>query len=557
MRNLWGMTFIDLRDRYWITQITHDPAKSTIEFPDVKSEYVVQIVWEVIARPENMINKDMATWAIEINALEVKVLTKAKLLPFPIVDEPNTSEENRFKYRYLDLRRKKVLDNVLFRSKMLTFTRNWFSDKGFVDVQTPIFTVSSPEGARDYLVPSRINPGQFYALPQAPQQYKQLLMVGWIDKYVQIAPCFRDEDPRADRHSCEFYQIDCEMSFVGQEDVYAVVEWYLNELIPTLSPHKNITVAFKRLKHRDAVDQYGSDKPDLRFGMLLVEMTQDFVTSWFSVFTDTIAHAWSIKAMKFENKILTRKEADELTEEVKKNGAKWMAYISFDTEWIKGSLAKFLTPQEIQTITTKTAAQAGDTIIFVADTYDVVTKSLGRLRTFIRDKYLTIDKNDLSFCWIEDFPLFEMDDTGKLDFCHNPFSIVKWWAEALKNPNKLEIYSEQYDLSCNGYEILSWSIRNHDPELLLEAFKMVGRGEEEIKQKFGAMYEAFQFGPPPHGWFAIGFDRLLMILKDEENIREVYAFPKSGRAQDVMMGAPWFVDQEQLDELGIKIVEKK
>lgn len=548
------MTFIDLRDRYGITQITHDPAKAQVEFPEIKPEYVVQIVGEVVARPANMINKDMATGEVEINALEVKVLTKAKLLPFTIVDEPNTSEENRFKYRYLDLRRKKVLDNVLFRSKMLTFTRNRFSEKWFIDVQTPIFTVSSPEGARDYLVPSRINPGQFYALPQAPQQYKQLLMVGGIDKYFQIAPCFRDEDPRADRHSCEFYQIDCEMSFVGQEDVYKVVESYLNELIPTLSPHKKITVAFKRFSYKEAIDQYGSDKPDLRFGMPLVEMTQDFANSTFPVFKEiVVTEKWSIKAMRFENKILTRKEADELTEEVKKSWAKGLAYICLDPEGIKGSIAKFLTPEEIEMIKSKTGAQTGDTIFFVADNYDVVTKSLGRLRTFIRDKYLTIDKDDLSFCWIEDFPMFEMDDTGKLDFCHNPFSIVKGGFEGLRNPNKLEVMSEQYDLSCNGYEILSGSIRNHDPELLLEAFKMVGRGEEEIKQKFGAMYEAFQFGPPPHGGFAIGFDRLLMILKDEENIREIYAFPKSGRAQDVMMGAPSFVDKVQLDELHIQV----
>ncbi len=549
------MTFIDLRDRYWVTQITYDPAKSTIELPDIKSEYVIQVVWEVIVRPDNMINKDMATGEIEINASEIKILTKSKLLPFPIVDEPHTSEENRFKYRYLDLRRRKILDNVLFRSKMLTFTRNRFSEKGFIDVQTPIFTVSSPEGARDYLVPSRINPGQFYALPQAPQQYKQLLMVWWIDKYFQIAPCFRDEDPRADRHSCEFYQIDCEMSFVNQEDIYSVVEWYLNELISTLSPHKKITVAFKKLKYREAIDQYGSDKPDLRFGMSLIEMTQDFVGSEFSIFKDTVANAWTIKAMKFENKILSRKEADELTDEVKKNKAKWLAYIHFDAEWVKGSIAKFLSFEEIENIKAKTGAKEGDTILFVADNYDVVTLSLGRLRTYIRDKYLQLNKDDLAFCWIEDFPLFEMDDTGKLDFCHNPFSIVKWWAEALKNSNKLEIYSEQYDLSCNWYEILSWSIRNHNSELLLETFKMVGRGEEEIKQKFGAMYEAFQFGPPPHGGFAIGFDRLLMILKDEENIREVYAFPKSWRAQDVMMGAPWCVEQNQLDDLGIDLNE--
>ncbi len=553
IRNLWWMTFIDLRDRYGITQITHDPSRSSIDLPEIKSEYVVQVVWEVVARPENMINMDMITWAIEINAKEIKILTKAKLLPFPIVDEPNTSEENRFKHRYLDLRRRKVLDNVLFRSKMLTFTRNRFSERWFIDVQTPIFTVSSPEWARDYLVPSRINPWQFYALPQAPQQYKQLLMVWGIDKYFQIAPCFRDEDPRADRHSCEFYQIDCEMSFVHQNDVYAVVEWYINALIPALSPHKKITVAFKKIKHREAIDLYWSDKPDLRFWMQLVDMTKDFSNSWFSVFKDTVANWWCIKAIRIENKILTRKETDDLTDYVKKNKAKGLAYIGFDKEWLKWSLSKFLTEEEIALIKEKTSAQEGDSVLFVADSYEIVTTSLGRLRTYMRDTYITIDKDDLAFCWIEDFPLFEMDDTGTLDFCHNPFSIVKWGWEALKNPNKLEIYSEQYDLSCNGYEILSGSIRNHDPELLLEAFKMVGRWEEEIKQKFGAMYEAFQFGPPPHGGFAIGFDRLLMILKDEENIREIYAFPKSGRAQDVMMGAPSSVDQHQLDELHITL----
>ncbi|HMS91325.1 MAG TPA: hypothetical protein PKC87_03840, partial [Candidatus Absconditabacterales bacterium] len=337
------------------------------------------------------------------------------------------------------------------------------------------------------------------------------------------------------------------------EDVYGVVEGYLTELLPVLSPHKKITVAFKRLTYRQAVDQYGSDKPDLRFSMPLIEMTQNFVHSGFSVFKDTVAAAGTIKAMKFEDKLLSRKEADALTEEVKKSGAKGLAYLIFDPEGIKGSIAKFLSPEEVELIKIKTGAKEGDTILFVADTYDIVTKSLGRLRIYIRDSYLQLDKNDLSFCWIEDFPLFEMDDSGKLDFCHNPFSIVKGGAEALKNPNTLEIYSEQYDLSCNGYEILSGSIRNHDPELLLEAFKMVGRGEEEIKQKFGAMYEAFQFGPPPHGGFAIGFDRLLMILKDEDNIREVYAFPKSGRAQDVMMGAPGYVDQEQLDELHLML----
>ena len=563
VRNLWGMNFVDLRDRYGITQITINPSEGELilenmeKLEDIKSEYVIQVVGTVIARPENMINKDMTTGAVEIKASKITVLTKAKLLPFPIIDEPNTSEENRFKYRYLDLRRRKVLDNVLFRSQMTTFTRNWFTAHDFIDVQTPIFTVSSPEGARDFLVPSRVNPGQCYALPQAPQQYKQLLMIGGIDKYFQIAPCFRDEDPRADRHSCEFYQIDCEMSFVQQEDIYNIVQGFLRDLVPALTPHKKIVVDFKRLTYREAIDQYGSDKPDLRFAMPLVEMTEDFKTSGFSVFQEAANNGATIKAIRIENKLLTRKEADELTELVRKNGAKGMAYIILDPEETKGSIAKFLSPEEIANIKAKTWAQTGDSIVLVGDKYDIVTTALGRLRISMRDKFLTIDKNELAFCWIEDFPMFEQDpETGKYDFCHNPFSIVKWGFEALKNPNKTEIMSEQYDLSCNGYEVLSGSIRNHSPELLLEAFKVVGRWEEEIKAKFGAMYEAFQFGPPPHGGFAIGFDRMLMILKDEENIREVYAFPKSGRAQDVMMGAPSFVDQDLLDDIGIEFNDR-
>jgi len=335
------MTFVDLRDRYGITQITINPSEGELilenmeKLEDIKSEYVIQVVGTVIARPENMINKDMITGAVEIKASKIAVLTKAKLLPFPIIDEPNTSEENRFKYRYLDLRRKKVLDNVLFRSQMTTFTRNWFTAHGFVDVQTPIFTVSSPEGARDFLVPSRVNPGQCYALPQAPQQYKQLLMIGGIDKYFQIAPCFRDEDPRADRHSCEFYQIDCEMSFVQQEDIYNIVQGFLRDLVPELTPHKKIVVDFQRLTYREAIDQYGSDKPDLRFTMPLIEMTADFKTSGFSVFQETANNGGTIKAIRIENKLLTRKEADELTELVRKNGAKGMAYIILDSEETK------------------------------------------------------------------------------------------------------------------------------------------------------------------------------------------------------------------------------
>ena len=556
VRNLWWMTFIDLRDRYWVTQITCDPSK--IVFPELKSEYVIQIEWKVVSRPDSMINKDMPTWEIEIEPIKVEVLTKSKVLPFPISTAPNTSEEQRFKYRYLDLRRTEVLDKLKVRTKMTTYTRNWFTQRDFLDIQTPIFSVSSPEWARDYLVPSRVNPGQFYALPQAPQQYKQLLMVGWIDKYIQIAPCFRDEDPRADRHSCEFYQIDCEMSFVEKKDVYNVVEWYCKDLIKDIFPHKSITVDFEKLSYKQSLEQYWTDKPDLRFDMKIQDFSEEFKESEFSVFSGAIKNGGVVKAIKLEKKILSRKEVDELTVEVKESWAKGLATVMFDNWEIKWSISKFMTNQNIEDIKTKLEAKEGDSILFIADTYEITAKTLWKLRLSLRDKYLDIDKNVIAFAWIEDFPMFEVnEETWKLDFSHNPFSIIKWWKEALQAENKESILTEQYDLSCNGYEILSGSIRNHDPEVLLEIFKLVWKWEKEIKEKFWAMYEAFQFWPPPHWGFAIGFDRLLMILTDEENIREIYAFPKSWRAQDVMMWAPWVIDKEQLDELNIEVKELK
>jgi len=598
-RELWWLTFIDLRDRYGITQITFNPSSviarsdSDVTIQDnigevvasLRPEYCIKVTGVVIARPDNMINANMTTGQIEIIASSIQILTKAPdVLPFPITDDTNASEENRFKHRYLDMRRKPVLDNVLFRAKMNQFARNWFEKEGFVEVQTPIFTVSSPEGARDYLVPSRVNPGQFYALPQAPQQYKQLLMMGGLDKYFQIAPCFRDEDPRADRHSCEFYQFDAEMSFVEQEDIYKVVQWFLSDLTAHLTPHKKIVVNFERMAYHTAIDTYGSDKPDLRFGMPFVEMTQDFAGSGFSVFADTVKNGWTIKAMKVD-RVLTRKEIDLLTEIAKQAGAKGLAYITFTTQ-ANGGIAKFFSETELQNIKNKVSfyqpviasdsAQAGErgnpeqntwiassqsssqwqdeyTVVFVADTYKVVTKTLDVVRRTIRDMFQLVDKDELAFCFIEDFPFFEETDDGGLDFAHNPFSFVKWGMQALTTQKPLELETTQYDLVCNGYEIMSGSIRNHDPEVMLKVFEMAGLGEQQIKDKFGAMYEAFQYSPPPHGGFGIGCDRFMMILKDEENIRECYAFPKSGRAQDVLMGAPGMVDDKQLDELHISV----
>jgi len=587
-RELWGLTFIDLRDRYGITQITFNPSaqssSSWVEWNETKDlsdnqdssfhsqwqnleaivaslrpEYCIKVIGEVIARPDNMINKNMATGEVELIASSIEILTKAPdVLPFPITDQTNASEQDRFKYRYLDMRRKPVLENVIFRAKMNQFARNRFEQQWFIEVQTPIFTVSSPEWARDYLIPSRVNPGQFYALPQSPQQYKQLLMMGWLDKYFQIAPCFRDEDPRADRHSCEFYQFDVEMSFVEQADIYKVVQSFVTDFVTTLTPNKTIKVHFERIAYHTAIDTYGSDKPDLRFGMSFVEMTADFASSGFWVFADTVKNGWTIKAMKVD-RILTRKEIDALTETAKQAWAKWLAYITFTSE-ANGGIAKFFSETELETIKTKTWATTDTTVVFVADMYKTVVKTLDVVRRAMRDMFGLVNQDDLAFCFIEDFPFFEETDpaagdgaSGGLDFAHNPFSFVKWGMEALTSKKPMELETTQYDLVCNGYEIMSGSIRNHDPEVMLKVFEMAGLGEQQIKDKFGAMYEAFQYSPPPHGWFAIGCDRFMMILKDEENIRECYAFPKSGRAQDILMNAPGVVDKEQLDELHIEV----
>lgn len=556
IRNMWGLVFIDLRDRYGITQITLDPAvvgQSLVDTTaDFKNEYVVKITGEVIARPDTMKNSDMATGEIELRATAIELVSESQLPPFVIEDDPKTSEELRMKYRYLDIRRNPVRDNIIFRAQMNQFTRNWFSDRGFLEVQTPIFSVSSPEWARDYLIPSRVNQWQFYALPQAPQQYKQLLMVGGVDKYFQIAPCFRDEDPRADRHSCEFYQIDCEMSFVEQQDVYTVAEWYIRDLVQSVTPHKQIVVDFQRLTYDDALERYGSDKPDLRFDSQMIDVTSVFAHSEL----DFLRTAPVVKAIVL-HQLPTRKEIDQLTEVVKWAGLWWLAYIQFKDDGISWSIASKLTEQEKQDIQTITQVQMSETVFFLVWEKKTVLKAGDKLRNACRDMFGLVDSTHLGFVWIEDFPFFEEDDTkpSGVEFAHNPFSNIKWGRETVQNVSPMERQTTQYDLTCNGYEILSGSIRNHDPEVLLKVFQTAGYELDDIKRRFGTMYEALQYGCPPHGGFAFWFDRLMMILRDEPNIRECYAFPKSGRAQDVMMNAPSFIDPEELKVLGVKTLE--
>ncbi len=556
-RDHGGIIFIDLRDRYGITQMVFDPqdSESAWKIADsFRSEYVVKLTGKVRHRPEGQTNPNLVTGEIEIITLSAEILAEAKTPPFEISDHTTANEEIRFKHRYLDLRRAKVLENVKFRAVMNHFTRNWFTQKGFIEVQTPIFTVSSPEGARDFLIPSRLHNGMFYALPQAPQQYKQLLMVGGIDKYFQIAPCFRDEDPRADRHSCEFYQIDCEMSFVEQEDIFQVAESFVKDLIPGISPEKHIREnKVYRFTHKQAKDLYGSDKPDVRFDLHFEDFTADFKDSGFSVFQGAVASGGVVKAMKLENVAMSRSEIDAITAVAQSHGAKGLAYIIYEAEGPRSPILKFFSEAEMKALEEKLSPKAGDMIFFGAGEYALVTKVLGAVRIALRDKYSLADKSELAFAWVTDFPMFERKDDGTIDFEHNPFSMPHGGAAAFDNPNPTEIYGMQYDLACNGYEVLSGSIRNHDIKALVKAFEMVGKGEEEVKEKFGAMYNAFQYGVPPHGGFAFGFDRLLMILKDEDNIREVYAFPKSGKAEDVMMNAPSRVDAIQLKELGIEV----
>ena len=557
-RDHGGIIFIDLRDRYGLTQIVFDPEddkQAWLEANDFRSEFVIQVTWKVRPRPDWQSNKNLKTWEVEVIIYKTRLLSKSKTPPFELDDFSDTAnEEIRYKHRYIDLRRKKVLDNVKFRSKFLNFTRNWFVERDFLDVQTPIFTVSSPEWARDFLIPSRLNPGKFYALPQAPQQYKQLLMVGWIDKYFQVAPCFRDEDPRADRHSCEFYQIDCEMSFVEQDDVFKVVESYLRDVVAWVSD-KEIIGDFEIISYDEALENYWSDKPDLRFGMKFVDLTDIFANSSFSVFKNIYDTSGVIKAIKLEWQSMSRKDIDDLTQVAIKAGAKWLAYIIYDAvEWPKSPILKFFSEEEIKEMEARLKPKTWDIIFFSANEFKRAVSVLSVVRLALRDKFNLADNNKISFAWIVDFPMFEQDSvTGKLDFCHNPFSMPHGWVEAFERQDLLNIKAIQYDLACNWYEILSGSIRNHDIESLVRAFGIVWRDKQEVVDKFGAMYEAFQYGVPPHGWFAIGMDRVMMILTDEVNIREVYAFPKSGRAQDVMMNAPSIIDQSQLDELHIEL----
>jgi aspartyl-tRNA synthetase len=559
-RTFGGVIFLVLRDRYGITQIVTDPdafAEAHKVIEEVKSEWVVQIEGLVKMRPSDQFNPKMATGEIEVEARKVTVLNASKSTPIVVSRDDSENEDVRLKYRYLDLRRERMKNNLILRHRVIKFMRDYLDQQGFIEIETPILFKATPEGARDYLVPSRVYPGQFYALPQSPQQLKQLLMVAGMDRYFQIARCFRDEDQRGDRQP-EFTQLDLEMSFVQRDDVLAMVEGLYTAMIPAVTPHKKLLSSpWPKLTYKDAVEKYGSDKPDLRFGMQLMDVSDGFVKSDFRVFQSALEAGGVIKCIVAPDSAdMSRKEVEALTELAKSLGAKGLATLAVTAEGVKGTAAKFVKPEEIETVKSKVGAKQGDLILFAADQRGVVNKVLGGLRLAFRDKLNLADKDTMAFAWVVDFPMFEWnEEEKKWDAAHHPFTMPKVEDLPKFETNPAEISSDAYDMVCNGYELASGSIRIHRSDIQRKVFELLGLSGEQIENKFGHMLEAFQYGAPPHGGMAPGIDRLVMLLADESNIREVIAFPKNQSARDVMADAPSTVEPKQLKELHIKITE--
>ena len=558
-RDHGGLIFIDLRDRYGLTQIVFDPEKKdTFNVADsCRSEFVIKVEGMVRLRPEEMINSDLKTGEIEVVASSVEILNEAKTTPFEINDKKRTkaAEDLRLKYRFLDLRHEYYQNILKKRDELITYVRDYFHQNNFIDVQTPILANTSPEGARDYLVPSRIHPGKFYALPQAPQQFKQLLMVAGIDRYFQIAPCFRDEDPRSDRHPGSFYQIDFEMSFAEQEDIWNIAEPLMIELTEKFSEKEVLFKPFKRFTYKDVMTKYGSDKPDLRFDFEIKDVSGAVKDSKFQVFSNVLKDKGVVYALKITGgSKFSRKDIDELTELAKSKGAKGLAYIVHEKE-LKSPILKFMEQSEIDEITKITGAKTGDIVFFGADKWKVACESLGVVREKCGEKLDLKDPKKAAWLWVYDYPMYDYSEIeeGRIDFSHNPFSMPQGGMKALKEKDPLDILAYQYDFICNGHELSSGAIRNHDPKVMYKAFEIAGYTKEDVNEKFGHMIKAFEYGAPPHGGLAPGVDRLLMVLWDCNSIRDIYAFPKSGTAQDLMTGAPSEVSEKQLKELHLKL----
>lgn len=557
-RDHGGLIFIDIRDHTGIAQLVIQPeAKESFEIAEqLRDEFVISAIGMVKERDEHLKNPHLETGAVEIVVETLSILNCAEPLPIQISGDAMAGEELRLKYRYLDLRRPKMQDMLKKRAAYYKVMRDYMEENDFTEVATPILANSSPEGARDFLVPSRVHPGTFYALPQAPQQFKQLLMVGGVPRYYQIATCFRDEDPRADRLYGDFYQLDMEMAFVENgEEVRMLMDPLMKKLVEDFAGKKLLFNEIPRIPYQEAIETYGSDKPDLRFDMKLIDLSDVLQDSGFGVFANPIKDGGCVKAIRVEKGAsLSRSQIDQFTGIAKSEGAGGLAYITYVDGEIKSPIAKFLKPEELQAIAEKTGAQDGDAVFFGADKRNIVNKVLGRLRSEFADHFELKDPNVVALAWIVDFPFYEWDDkANKLDFGHNPFSMPVGGAEALKTDDKKNIPADQYDLVMNGYEVSSGAVRNHNPEVMYEAFAVLGYDKAYVDQKFGAMINAFKYGAPPHAGCALGIDRIFMVLVNEHNIREVVAFPKNGSGVDVMMNSPSVVDTQQLDELSLKL----
>jgi len=555
-RDHGGLIFIDLRDHTGLLQLVINPDDKDIFSiaESLRDEFVISVSGQVRRRGEGLANPNIPTGEIELAVERLEILNKSETLPIQPFSEQQANEELRLKYRYLDLRRPKMQTMLKQRAKMFQIIRDYMEERDFTEVTTPILANSSPEGARDFLIPSRLQEGRFYALPQAPQQFKQLLMVGGLDRYYQLAACFRDEDPRADRLYGEFYQLDLEMSFVDDgEVVREMFDPLVKNLVTDFAGKKLTFEDVPRISYEEAMEKYGSDKPDLRFGMELVELTDVFSETEFAVFKN----AETIKAILVKDGAsLSRKQIDKFTDIAKSEGAGGLAYITYENGEAKSPIAKFLSEVELAEIKNRLQAEDGDAIFFGADKRSVVNKVLGRLRSEFADHFGLKNPDEVALLWVVDFPFYEWDETRKkVDFGHNPFSMPRGGKAALENAKtdeeKLAILADQYDMVMNGYEICSGGVRNHNPEILYQVFGLLGYDRNYVEAKFGAMLSAFKFGAPPHAGCAFGVDRMFMELTGESNIREVIAFPKNGSGVDLMMNSPSTVDPEQLKELGL------
>ena len=551
IRDLGAMIFIDLRDQFGITQIVINDEELQKQAKDLTTESCIHISGKVVERSNK--NTKIPTGEIEVIANEIEVLGKCKnVLPFEINTDQEVREDLRLEYRFLDLRNEKLHNNILLRSKILKTLRDKMDELGFAEIQTPILANSSPEGARDYLVPSRLNPGEFYALPQAPQQFKQLLMVSGFDKYFQIAPCFRDEDPRADRAPGEFYQLDFEMSFATQEDVFKVIEEVVPYTFKKFTTWKVDEGPFIKIPYREAMEKYGIDKPDLRNPLIIQDVTKCFENSDFKAFEGKTIKAIIVpngaeQGRKFFDKMTEYATSDEV-------GAKGLAWTKYEESGeVTGGIAKFITDDIKEQLVNEFGMRKNSSVFFIADEFKTAQKIAGLVRIELGKRLDLLEKDVYRFCYIVDFPMYELSDEGTIDFNHNPFSMPQGGMEALETKDPLDILAYQYDLVCNGYEMASGAVRNHNPEIMVKAFEIAGYQEEDVKNRFGALYNAFQYGTPPHAGAAPGVDRMVMLIEDSQNIREVIAFPKNKRARDLLMRAPSVVSEQQLKDVHIEV----